>query len=222
MSVKRNGENRNYPIGKRIDIVLEFDIMVDFRNDFVNDYINRVKRILDDMLNSNLNDSVNQIVNVLLDARKENKMVYIMGNGGSASTASHFVGDLSKGTIVEGYPRFRVMALTDNIPNMLAWGNDSCYADIFVEQLKNLLNPGDIVIGISGSGNSENVLRAIEYANNNGAVTIGWSGFGGGKLKNLAQISLIIPSNYMQRIEDIHLLLEHLITSLIREEQMQS
>ena len=181
--------------------------MSDFRAEFVEDYVSRIKRILDDMIDSDLTVKVDQIAKVLLKARSDNKTVFIMGNGGSASTASHFVGDLSKGTIVEGFPRFRAIALTDNIPNMLAWGNDSSYDDIFIEQLKNLMNPGDVVIGISGSGNSGNVLKAIEYANNNGGVTIGWSGFAGGKLKDLAQISLVTPSNYMQRIEDIHLLL---------------
>jgi D-sedoheptulose 7-phosphate isomerase len=195
--------------------------MNNFRTEFVSDYISRIKRILDDMQKYDLTEKANAIVDVLLTARKENKTVFIMGNGGSASTASHFVGDLSKGTIVDGYPRFKAIALTDNIPNMLAWGNDSCYEDIFVEQLKNFLNPGDVVIGISGSGNSKNVLRAIEYANAHNAITVGFSGFEGGKLKDLAQISLVVPSNYMQRIEDIHLLLEHMMTSLIREEQMR-
>ena len=164
---------------------------------------------------------INEIVEVLLKARKENKTIYIMGNGGSASTASHFVSDLGKGTINPNFPRFRTIALTDNIPVMLAWGNDSSYDDIFVEQLKNVLNPGDVVIGISGSGNSMNVLKAIEYANTNHAFTIGWSGFDGGKLNSLAKLSIVVPSHYMQRIEDIHLLLEHLITSLIREEQLE-
>jgi len=195
--------------------------MVGFRSEFVTEYISRIKSILDAMSQSDLINKINSIVEILLKAREQNKTVYIMGNGGSASTASHFVGDLSKGTIVEGFRRFKAVALTDNIPNMLAWGNDSCYEDIFVEQLKNFLTAGDVVIGISGSGNSENVLRAIKYANDNGAITIGWSGFNGGKLKDLAQIALVVPSKYMQRIEDIHLLLEHLITSLIREEQMK-
>ncbi len=195
--------------------------MNDFRSDFVADYISRIKRILDGMVNSNLAESVNKVVEILLRAREENKTVYIMGNGGSASTASHFVGDLSKGTIVEGFLRFKAVALTDNIPNMLAWGNDSSYDDIFIEQLKNLMNAGDVVIGISGSGNSKNVLKAIEYANSHDAVTIGLCGFDGGKLKDLAQISMVVPSHYMQRVEDIHLLMEHLMTSLIREEQMK-
>lgn len=195
--------------------------MDEFRSEFVEDYVNRIKRILDDMVNSNLKDKVNDVVGVLLKACDDKKTVYIMGNGGSGSTASHFVSDLSKGTICPSTPRFRSIALTDNIPSMLAWGNDSCYEDIFVEQLKNFLNPGDVVIGISGSGNSENVIRAINYANDNGGVTIGWSGFDGGKLKDIAQYPIIVPSHYMQRIEDIHLLLEHLITSLIREERMK-
>ncbi len=195
--------------------------MAEFRSEFVNDYIYRIKRILDEMLNTHLKDKVNRVIEILLKARAENKIIYIMGNGGSGSTASHFVSDLLKGTICPNYPRFRAIALTDNVPSMLAWGNDSCYEDIFVEQLKNFLNPGDVVIGISGSGNSENVLRAIKYANEKGGITIGWSGFSGGKLKDLAKYPLVVPSHYMQRIEDIHLLLEHLITSLIREEQMK-
>jgi len=194
--------------------------MSDFRTEFVTDYISRIKRILDDLLNSNLANKVNEIIEIMIKARKNKNTVFIMGNGGSGATASHFVGDLSKGTIVEGYPRFKAVALTDNIPNMLAWGNDSSYDDIFIEQLKNLMETGDVVIGISGSGNSRNVLKAIEYANDHGGITIGWSGFDGGKLKDLAQVPLVVPSHYMQRIEDIHLLLEHLITSLIREEQM--
>jgi D-sedoheptulose 7-phosphate isomerase len=197
--------------------------MSEFREEFVNDYTSRVRQILEDMLNADLSEQVNQVVEVLLKARTESKMVYIMGNGGSASTASHFVGDLSKGTIVEGFPRFRAMALTDNIPNMLAWGNDSSYDDIFIEQLKNMLNIGDVVIGISGSGNSENVIRAIKYANEHGATTIGFSGYSkDNKLMNSAKINIHVPSSYMQRVEDIHLFLEHLITSLIREEQMKA
>ena len=192
-----------------------------FRAEFTADYITRIKRILDDMLNSGLAEKVNEVMETLMKARAENKTVFIMGNGGSASTASHFVGDLSKGTIVEGFPRFKAIALTDNIPNMLAWGNDSSYEDIFVEQLKNLMGPGDVVIGISGSGNSGNVIKAIEYANNNEAVTIGFSGYSkDNKLMNSAKINIHTPSSYMQRVEDLHLLLEHLITSCIREEQM--
>ena len=193
--------------------------MINFREDFTNDYITRFKRILDDMLNSGLADKVNEVMETLLNARTENKTVFIMGNGGSASTASHFVGDLSKGTIVEGFPRFKAIALTDSIPNMLAWANDHGFENIFVEQLKNLMEPNDVVIAISGSGNSANVIKAVEYANENGAITIGLSGHDGGKLLKSAKENIHVPCYDMQRVEDIHLLIEHLLTSLIREEQ---
>ena len=145
-----------------------------------------------------------------------------MGNGGSAATASHFVGDLSKGTIVADFPRFKAIALTDNVPNMLAWGNDSSYEDIFVEQLKNLMEPEDVVVGISGSGNSRNVIKAIDYANEKGAITIGLLGYDGGKLIEIVQESLHVPSFNMQQVEDIHALISHLLTSMIREEQKKS
>lgn len=170
-------------------------------------------------MEEDLVSKMDKLATILLTAREKRSTIFIMGNGGSASTASHFVGDLSKGTIVEGFGRFKAISLTDNIPNMLAWANDSSYDDIFVEQLKNLMEPGDIVIGISGSGNSMNVIKAIEYANENGGITIGLSGYDGGRLLKSAQENIHVPSSYMQRVEDIHLLIEHLLTSLIREEQ---
>ena len=161
-----------------------------------------------------------ELATIFLDARKRGNIVYFMGNGGSAATANHFVCDLGKGTIVEGYPRFKALSLSDNIPMMLAWGNDACYEDIFVEQLKNLMNPGDVIVGISGSGNSGNVLRAIQWANENDGITVGLTGFAGGKLKDMAKHVMVVPIHYMQKIEDIHMLVDHLVTSLIREEEM--
>lgn len=165
-----------------------------------------------------------KIVSALLSARENGKQVFIFGNGGSASTASHFVSDLNKGATAGCEPsdkrvldvkRFRAISLSDNIPGMTAWANDSSYENIFVEQLKNFLDKGDLVIGISGSGNSKNVLNAIEYANKNGAVTIGLTGYDGGKLKKTAEICFVVKSNSMRRIEDIHLVLEHLMTEYI-------
>ena len=159
------------------------------------------------------------LVDLLVASFKRGGKLLIFGNGGSAATASHFAGDLSKGTIVEGFPRFKAIALTDNIPNMLAWANDRGYENIFVEQLKNLMEPNDVVIAISGSGNSTNVIKAIDYANDNGATTIALTGHDGGKLLKSAKENIHVPCYDMQRVEDIHLLVEHLLTSLIREEQ---
>lgn len=195
--------------------------MTDFRETFVKEYLKGIRGILERM-EEDLVTKMDILATELLRARENRNTIFIMGNGGSASTASHFTGDLSKGTLVDGFPRFKAIALTDNIPNMLAWANDEGYEHIFVEQLRNLMEPGDIVIGISGSGNSENVIKAIEYANEHNAVTVGFSGFSeSNKLMNTAKINIHVPSSYMQRVEDIHLLLQHLLTSLIREEMKE-
>jgi len=135
----------------------------------------------------------------------------LFGNGGSGSTASHFACDINKGVSYGHDKRFKVICLNDNIPTMLAYANDSSYDDIFIEQLKNFLSPGDVVFGISGSGNSENVMRAIEYGNSNGAKTLGFTGFEGGRLGKAAGLSINIASDDMQKIEDIHLILTHMI-----------
>jgi len=192
--------------------------MKEFRKKFIQEYLEDIKRILGSV-EEDLINRIDKLTSILIKARENRNTIFIMGNGGSASTASHFVGDLSKGTIVGDFPRFKAVALTDNIPNMLAWANDGGYEQIFVEQLKNLMEPSDVVIGISVSGNSMNIIKAIEYANNNGGLTIGLSGGDGGKLAKFAQENIHVPSSYMQKVEDIHLLIEHLLTSLIREEQ---
>ena len=179
-------------------------------------YIEEVKGILTAM-EKDLPPKMQEISGALKAARNGRKRVYTLGNGGSASTASHMASDLNKGASRKDAPRFRAVALTDNIPLMLAWGNDSSYDDIFVEQLKNHLEKGDIVIAISGSGNSKNVLKAVEYANKEGAVTIGLTGFDGGKLAKIAKIPYIVPSHCMQQVEDIHLLIEHMLSMILRD-----
>ena len=194
--------------------------MHESRKRFTKEYLADIKRLLDS-IEENLINKMDKLASILIKARENKNTIFIMGNGGSASTASHFVSDLSKGTIVEGFPRFKAVALTDNMPNMLAWANDIGYEEIFIEQLKNLLESGDVIIGISVSGNSANIIKAIEYANRNGGLTIGLSGCDGGKLLKCAQENIHVPSFYVQRVEDIHLLIEHLLTSLIREEQKQ-
>lgn len=137
--------------------------------------------------------------------------IFICGNGGSASSASHFVCDMNKGVSYGREKRFKVICLNDNIPVMLAYTNDVSFEDVFAEQLKNSLTSDDLVIGVSGSGNSKNILKAIEYANQKGARTFGICGFGGGKLKTKAMKSLAIKSTDMQKIEDLHLIVFHCI-----------
>lgn len=192
--------------------------MNEFRKKYTQKYLAETRKILDS-IEVDLVIKIDKIASILIKARENKNTIFVMGNGGSAATASHFVVDLSKLTIVEGYPRFKVIALNDNIPSMLAWANDASYEDIFVEQLKNLMEPGDVVIGISGSGNSMNVIKAIEYGNSHGALTIGLSGYDGGKLLKCAQENVHIPSDNMQRVEDLHLLIEHLLISVLRDEK---
>ncbi len=162
-------------------------------------------------------DNIAQVVELLEEARLKAKRVFIFGNGGSAATASHFAADLSKGAISEGKARIKAFALTDNVPLLTAWANDTVYESIFAEQLENFIEPGDVAIGISGSGNSPNVLNGIKVAKAKGATTIGFIGFNGGRLKELVDIRIIVPSYNMEQVEDIHLLLEHAITTCLRE-----
>ncbi len=180
--------------------------------DFIKKYLGDLKQTIS-LINEN---DINSVINVLEKARNTGKTIFTMGNGGSASTASHFVNGLSQGATVEGRTRFKVIALTDNIPNMLAYANDLGYENIFVEQLKNLMKDGDIVIGFSGSGNSQNVLKGIEYTNAHNAVSIGFTGFNGGKLKKIVKYSIHVPCNFMEIVEDIHLATTHLIASYFR------
>lgn len=175
---------------------------------------------------------ITEIVSLLDRAREQGHMIFIMGNGGSASTASHMANDLNKTAGKEGGKRFRMMAITDNVPIMLAIGNDISYDDIFVEQLKNFLEKDDVVIGLSGSGNSKNVLKAMEDANGKGAYTIGLTAMGGGKLAQLAKLSVVIPDGTqvgsvpqggldgrMQRAEDMHLMLTHIMVLVLRNSE---
>jgi len=157
-----------------------------------------------------------KIVKILLHARDDNKKIFVMGNGGSGSTASHFVSDLLKTAITKDAKRFSAISLVDNIPVILAWSNDSSYENIFSEQLKNHVVKGDVVIGFSGSGNSQNVLEAFKFAKKIGAACIGFTGMGGGKLQKLCNVCHIVPSNDMLTIESTHLILCHYITSSIR------
>ncbi len=160
---------------------------------------------------------IQQVIQVLHHARLNKRNIFMLGNGGSASTASHFAADLSKNTYSEKYPSFRAIALTDNMAIFSAYANDEGYENVFSRQIAALANPRDIVIAISASGNSLNVVRALEVANRMNLVTIGFTGFTGGKVRSLVDIHLHVPSDVIEQVEDIHLLLEHMICKSLRE-----
>ncbi len=155
-----------------------------------------------------------RIVGVLLG---RGRTIFIIGNGGSASTASHMAIDLTKGTQVKGGHRLRVISLTDNVAALTAWANDVSYSDVFTEQLKILGKREDILIAISASGNSENILETVRWANERGLGTIGFIGFGGGKLKALVDADVTVSSRNYGVIEDFHLSLGHILSQFIRK-----
>ena len=176
-------------------------------NQFAHQYLNRLKTVMD---NFDLN-AFGKMVHTLLDAYSRQAHIFVMGNGGSGSTASHLTCDINKGCCIDLEKKFKMICLNDNIPTMLAFANDLSYDAVFEEQLKNFFNPGDLVIGISGSGNSENVLRAIGFASKNGGKTIGWSGFGGGRLAGMVDLAFVVDSHDMQQVEDAHMVVAHMI-----------
>jgi len=179
----------------------------------LSDYITVLQKTMD-RLPRNL---IAEVIDILHDARMTGRQVFIMGNGGSASTATHFVCDLAKNTRREGLPHFRVIGLTDNMAIFSAYANDEGYDRVFSQQLVNLIKPNDIVIGISASGNSANVLNGIEEAKKNRATTIAFTGFSSGRLGPMVDINLHVDSNIIEHVEDIHLMLEHMIVKAIKE-----
>ena len=174
---------------------------------------------LDGLLGQLPVEDIDRVVSLLEKIRENGSQVFIIGNGGSAATASHFACDLSKGTISEGKQRIKAFALTDNVHLLTAWANDTSYDMVFAEQIHNYVETGDMVIAISGSGNSPNVLNGINAARDKGATTVGLIGFSGGKLKDLVDIHVIAPIDNMERAEDMHLLFEHIITACLRESE---
>lgn len=179
----------------------------------IREYIQKEKRVLDMLCL----DVCEKIIQVLCETYERGNQIFTFGNGGSGSTASHFACDINKGTTQGLKKKFKVICLNDNIPIMLAYANDNGYEDIFVEQLKNFLRPDDLVIGVSGSGNSPNVIKAIEYANQNRAISAAFTGFDGGYLAKISKIPIIVPINDMQKVEDIHLILTHIIMQILQK-----
>jgi D-sedoheptulose 7-phosphate isomerase len=160
---------------------------------------------------------IERVITILHEARLNDRQVFIMGNGGSASTASHFACDLGKNTRREGWPNFKVLALTDNMAVFSAYANDEGYENVFVQQLASFIRRGDVVIGISTSGNSPNVVNAIRLAKEVKATTIGLTGFQNGQLCSLVDINLHVSNGCIEQVEDIHLMLEHMICKALRE-----
>jgi D-sedoheptulose 7-phosphate isomerase len=169
-------------------------------------YLNDVGKLLTELPVA----TIRRVVDLLLEAYRNDRRLILLGNGGSAATASHLVADFQKMIFLAGGRPFRAMACTDSIPLVTAWANDTDYSNVFAEQVRTWAEPGDVVLAISGSGNSPNVLKAVEVARERGAVTIGLSGFAGGKLADMVEHPIVVRCDNMQRIEDVHMVLGHL------------
>jgi D-sedoheptulose 7-phosphate isomerase len=163
-------------------------------------------------------EQVNTAIEWFAEARENHRSIFTAGNGGSASTASHFVCDILKGASYQKDSRFRIMALTDNLATITAYSNDVSYNAVFTEQLKNFAKHGDLFLAISGSGNSPSVVEAMDYANSIGCRTIALTGRDGGKLGAIAQLNIHAPEPHMGRIEDAHMIICHMIAYYFMEE----
>jgi D-sedoheptulose 7-phosphate isomerase len=190
---------------------------------FIQEYIDEIKNALDTLDT----EEINKALLMLIQAYEKGSRVFIFGNGGSASTATHMACDLGKGTLARFYDnkekRLRVMSLTDNIALLTAYANDLSFDHAFVQQLRNLVEKNDLVIVLSGSGNSKNLIKAIKYAKSHGAKTIGILGFkNGGKLAEMVDCKIIVQSNHYGPVEDVHLILNHLLASCFAKIKRES
>jgi D-sedoheptulose 7-phosphate isomerase len=179
--------------------------------------INQYFSELEEMVRTISRPHLEQVLCLLEEAYRNGHRIFIMGNGGSAATASHFALDLAKNTIMPGAPRLKAISLTDHVPLITAWSNDTAYEHIFAEQLANMIEPGDVVIGISASGNSPNVINAMRLAKQTQAATIGLLGAKGGKIKDIVDAYVLAPGQNIEQEEDAHMILAHVITRHMRE-----
>lgn len=182
------------------------------------DYARRYVDYVGRLLNGLDFRAVEEFARILEEARRAGATVFLAGNGGSAATASHFANDLGLGTRAPGAPPLRAISLTDNVPVVTALANDRDYADIFVGQLAVLFRPGDVLVVISASGNSANVVRAVEYANAHGGTTVGLLGFDGGKLRTLCRLPIVVatPAGEYGPVEDVHMVINHLLMTWLK------
>lgn len=181
--------------------------------DTIDTYLDEFEEVIHNLSRAD----IRAVADELFAAWRARRQIFILGNGGSAATAAHMANDLNKYAGGEGRRRFRALALSDNVSLLTAIANDIGYADVFVEQLRNFLQPGDVVIGISTSGNSPNVVRAVEYARAHGGRVIGLCGRPGGRLAQLADLKIIVPSDHIGQQEDAHLVIDHVLAAALRE-----
>ncbi len=182
--------------------------------DYIRDYIERQAAAIVKSPYGKLEE----FCKMLMGARGRGSNIYFAGNGGSAATASHFTNDLVKGLSPNNKKRFRAYSLVDQVPVITALANDYDYSVIFAEQLENYADPGDLLVVISGSGNSENILKACQTAKEKGMVVAAFTGRDGGKVSDMCDLAVIAPVNNMERIEDIHMLWEHCVITTLRQE----
>ncbi len=180
---------------------------------FTRDYLGRMSALLGEISA----DEIDAATALLWDNYRGGRRAVFCGNGGSAATASHLPADFQKNMFLHGGRPWECLSLVDSVPLLTAWSNDTEYAHVFAGQARTWLRPGDLLVAISGSGNSPNVLAAAEAAHDVGATTLGWSGFGGGKLARLAQHKVVVHSDNMQMVEDAHMVIGHLIYSALRD-----
>ncbi len=178
----------------------------------MDEYLGRLRAAVDGLPR----DRMNELGETLLRAYRNNKQVFLLGNGGSSSTASHMAADLAKNTIGPNMKRFRIVSLNDNAAIMTALANDLGYENVFSEQLTNLVQAGDVLIVVSASGNSPNVLKAMRYARSRSADVVGLLGFDGGVASELADIPLIVPSDHYGVVEDVHLIVNHILVDYFK------
>ncbi len=178
----------------------------------IEDYFSNLKNTIDKISK----DDILKFAEIISSTEGKNT-IYVLGNGGSTSIASHFACDFVKDIAVASNKRFKIISLSDNIATITAYSNDMDYSLIFIEQLKNFLEKDDVVVAISGSGNSNNVLQAVEYANKEGATTVALTGFNGGELIKMAQHTILVPSFDMQIVQDCHMATIHLLMQIIKE-----
>jgi D-sedoheptulose 7-phosphate isomerase len=191
-------------------------------SEFAKAYLTELKSVLDRLPL----DAIDRVVQAIEAAHAAGRQIFVIGNGGSAATASHMMNDLCKGTLGHrgdaSWKRFRVIALTDNVSLMTAWANDTDYNHVFSEPLRNLAQRGDLLVAISASGNSPNIIAAVEAAKQIGVQVVGLAGFGGGKLAKMADVSFVVPSDGYGPVEDVHMILDHIITGYLYEKLKQT